>query len=135
MRYDTQTVDIAADPATVAAFIADGANLPRWAIGFAKQVTRSEDGDWSVTTGSGACVATRIHHDATAGTVDFVMSPTPNDEVTAWTRSVRVGTGTLLTFTQAQHRGMSDDAFDAQVAAVRHELVALKALLEVSCPL
>jgi hypothetical protein len=135
MKYDTQTVDIEADPATVAAFIANGANLPRWAIGFAKQVTPSDDGGWSVTTGSGERVATRICHDPTAGTVDFVISPTPNDEVSAWTRAVRVGTGTLLTFTQAQRPAMSDDAFDAQVVAVRHELVALKALLEVSCPL
>ena len=34
--YDTQTIEIAADPAQVQAFIEDGANLPRWAIGSAK---------------------------------------------------------------------------------------------------
>jgi hypothetical protein len=30
---------------------------------------------------------------------------------------------------------LPDDVFDAQVRAVAHELVALKALLEVQCPL
>lgn len=50
MRSDTQTVTIEASPRDVVAFVADGGNLPRWAIGFAKAVR--PDGDrWVVTTG------------------------------------------------------------------------------------
>ena len=37
-RHDTQTIDIAADPAFVLGFIAEGSNLPKWAIGFAKKI-------------------------------------------------------------------------------------------------
>jgi hypothetical protein len=132
--YDTQTVEIATDPTRVQTFIEDGANLPRWAIGFAKDAEL--DGDrWIVTTGAGDRIPTAIVTNATAGTVDFVMSPAPNITVTAWSRAVAVKSGTLFTFTQAQPDGMPDEVFDGQVRAVSHELVALKALLEVECPL
>jgi hypothetical protein len=132
--YDTQTVEIAADPTRVQTFIEDGANLPRWAIGFAKDA-KLEGDRWIVTTGAGDRIPTVIVTNATAGTVDFVMSPAPDITVTAWSRSVAVNRGTLLTFTQAQPDGMPDEVFDGQVRAVSHELVALKALLEVECPL
>jgi hypothetical protein len=127
-------VEIAALPHAVVEFVGDGANLPRWAIGFAKSVEPQSEG-WMVTTGSGDQVATRLLVNAAAGTVDFAMSPSSGVEVWAWSRAVAVETGSWFSFTQAQATGMSDAAFDAQVAAVRHELVALKALLEVACPL
>jgi hypothetical protein len=43
--------------------------------------------------------------------------------------------GTEFVFTQFQQPGTPDEVFDQLVAALGHELVALKALLEVSCPL
>jgi hypothetical protein len=132
--YDTQTIEIASDPTRVQAFITDGANLPRWAIGFAKDAKL--DGDqWIVTTGAGDRIPTVIVSNTTAGTVDFVMSPAPNITVTAWSRVVAANRDTLFTFTQAQPDGMPDEVFAAQVRALSHELVALKALLEVECPL
>jgi hypothetical protein len=45
------------------------------------------------------------------------------------------GDGAEYVFTQFQAPGMPDAVFDGQVAALAHELVALKALLEVECPL
>ena len=132
--YDTQTIEIASDPTRVQAFMTDGANLPRWAIGFAKDAKL--DGDqWIVTTGAGDRIPTVIVTNATAGTVDFVMSPAHHITVTAWSRAVAMSRGTLFTFTQAQPDGMPDEVFAGQVRAVSHELVALKALLEVECPL
>jgi hypothetical protein len=125
---------IEAAPEAVVNFVGDGANLPRWAIGFAKSVEADGDG-WVVTTGSEDRVATRIVVNAAAGTVEFVMSPAPGVEVWAWSRAVAVQQGSWFSFTQVQSTGMPDAAFDAQVVAVRHELVALKALLEVTCPL
>jgi hypothetical protein len=134
MRFDTQGVMIEAAAEAVVEFVGDGTNLPRWAIGFAKSVEADGD-DWVVTTGSGDRVATRIVVNKAAGTVDFVMSPAPGVEVWAWSRAVAVERVSLFSFTQVQPTGMPDAAFDAQVAALRHELVALKALLEVACPL
>lgn len=133
-RHDTQTIDIAADSVLVREFLADGSNLPRWAIGFAKSIER--DGDhWIVTTGTGAQISTRVITDDVSGTVDFVMSPAPGVTAMAWARVMPVVDGALFSFTQVQSPGMADAVFDAQVRALSHELVALKALLEVQCPL
>ena len=132
--HDTQNIEIEADPARVQTFIADGANLPRWAIGFAKDVESSGE-QWIVTTGSGDRIPTDIVTNAATGTVDFVMAPAPGLTTTAWTRVVAVDRGALFTFTQVQPTGMPDDMFAAQVRALSHELLTLKALLEVECPL
>jgi hypothetical protein len=43
MRADTQTITIQAPPDDVVSFVADGSNMPRWAIGFAKSVTPNGD--------------------------------------------------------------------------------------------
>ncbi|MEO5842864.1 MAG: hypothetical protein ABIQ73_18240 [Acidimicrobiales bacterium] len=134
MRSDTQSVMIQAATEAVVQFVGDGANLPRWAIGFAKSVEPRGD-EWVVTTGSGDRVPTRVVVNAAAGTVDFVMSPAPGVEGWAWSRAVAAEQGSWFSFTQVQSPGMPDAVFDAQVAAVGHELVALKALLEVACPL
>ena len=87
MRFDTQGVMVEAAAEAVVEFVGDGANLPRWAIGFAKSVEPHRDG-WVVTTGSGDRVATRIVVNKAAGTVDFAMSPAPVFEVWAWSRAV-----------------------------------------------
>jgi hypothetical protein len=133
MRSDTQSVMIEARPKDVLDFITDGANLPRWAIGFAKSVRRGNP-HWIVTTGQGE-VATTIVVDEAAGTVDFHMQPAPGAEATAYTRVLPNGDGAEFVFTQFQQPGMPAEVFDGLVAAVGHELVALKALLEVECPL
>ena len=133
MRSDTQSVSIAASPKEVLAFVGDGENLPRWAIGFAKSVRPSESG-WLVTTAQGE-VPTSIAVDESAGTVDFHMQPAPGANITAYGRVVPAGEGAVFSFTQSQQPGVPDEVFEQLVAAVSHELVALKALLEVECPL
>ncbi|HYF47457.1 MAG TPA: SRPBCC family protein [Acidimicrobiales bacterium] len=133
MRSDTQTVTIETDPDEVIRFVGDGSNLPRWAIGFAKDV-RPADAGWVVTTGQGE-VLTSIAVDEVVGTVDFQMEPAPGVCATAYCRVVPNGDGAELVFTQFQQPGVPDEVFDQLVAALAHELVALKALLEVECPL
>jgi hypothetical protein len=133
MRSDTQTVSIAANPKDVLAFVGDGTNLPRWAIGFARSVRPSRSG-WIVTTGQGELPTTITVNDD-AGTVDFCTEPAPGAEATAFARVVPNGEGAEFIFTQLQQPGVPDEMFEQLVAAVGHELVALKALLEVECPL
>jgi hypothetical protein len=133
MRSDTQTITIGAKPMDVLAFVGDGENLPRWAIGFAKAVRRSGSG-WIVTTGQGE-VPTQIDTDESAGTVDFHMELAPGASATAYARVVSNGEGSEFVFTQMQPPGVSDQLFEQLVAAVGHELVALKAQVEVECPL
>jgi hypothetical protein len=133
MRSDTQTITIAARPKDVSAFVGDGGNLPRWAIGFATAVRRSGPG-WIVTTGQGE-VPTQIDTDESAGTAEFRMQPGPGAEATAYARVVPNGEGSEFVFSQMQQPGVPDQLFEQLVAAVGHELVDLKAQLEVECPL
>lgn len=128
MRADTQTVTIDVPPERVGAFVADPRNLPRWAVGFARDV-RHEDGRWIVTSAQGD-VALRVDTDPRRGTVDFVMAPAPGVEVTAYSRVVANGDGAEYVFTQIQTPGTPDELFEGQVDALRHELQVLKRLLE-----
>ncbi len=133
MRPDVRTVTIAAPPEHVLAFVGDPANLPRWAIGLARQV-RCEDRRWVVTTASGD-VGIAVDVDRRASTVDFRLEPAPGVEAVAYSRVVPNGDGAEYTFVQFQQPGMADELFEQLSQAVRHELVALKAVLEVACPL
>jgi hypothetical protein len=133
VRSDTQTITIAARADRVLAYVGDGAHLPQWAIGFAKSV-RPHGSGWLVTTGQGE-VPTTITVDDTAGTIDFRMQAAPDTDATAYSRVVPNGEGSEFIFTQLQQPGVTDELFDQLVAAVGHELVALKAQLEVECPL
>jgi len=133
MRADTQTISIEALPSTVAAFLADGRNLPRWAVGFAKAVLKDDD-QWIVTTGSGE-IRVVIDSDLAHGVVDFRMFPAPGVEAVASTRVLPRGTGSEVVFTQFQDSAMPDEVFEKNVQAVSHELKVLKAVLEVECPL
>ena len=133
MRSDTRSVTIDAAPRAVLGFVADPANLPRWAIGFAKDV-RFDDGRWVVGTGRGE-VGLSVDVDERSGTVDFRMEPGPGVEAVAYSRVVPNGTGAEYVFTQFQQPGTPDEVFGQLGETVAHELVALKALLEVVCPL
>ncbi len=133
MRSDTTTITIETSPKDVMAFVSDPRNLPRWAIGFARRV-RQDGGRWVVSTGQGD-VGVAIDVDEQSGTVDFCMEVAPGVEAVAYSRVVPNGDGTEYVFTQFQQPGVPDELFGQLVAAIRHELVTLKALLEVSCPL
>ncbi len=133
MRSDTRSATIAATPKDVTAFVADPANLPRWAIGFAHDVRR-EGGRWIVSTGQGE-IPISVDVNDEVGTVDFRMEVGPGVEAVAYSRVVPNGDGSEYTFTQFQQPGVPDDVFEQLVSAVRHELAALQALLEVRCPL
>lgn len=134
MRADTRTVSIQAEPARLVDFLADPRNLPRWAVGFAKGVRQDGERRWIVETGGGD-LPIRIDADRESGVVDFVMSPGPGVEARAASRVVPRGDGSEYVFTQFQAPGMDDDAFARSVQTLAHELVALKALMEVECPI
>ncbi len=132
MRTDTQTITLPAPPAEVIDFVADPENLPRWAIGFAQKI-RQQDDEWVVTTPQGE-VAVRIETDRSRGTVDYVMSPAPGVELTAYSRVLPNGDGAELVFTQLQAPDMPDQVFEGQIEALHHELGILANLLAVHCP-
>ena len=134
MRSNTQAISIDSPPERAFAFVADPDNLPRWAIGFAQDVMQGGDLGYVVTTGQGE-VGLRVATDANLGVVDFHMRDPGGANAIAHSRVLPRGDGAEYVFTQFQAPGMTDAVFDGQVAALAHELVALKALLEVECPL
>jgi hypothetical protein len=133
MRADTRTISIDAPAEKVFTFVADAENLPRWAVGFAKNVHRSGDG-WTVETGGGS-VELNIDADSRTRNVDYWMTPAPGVRALAASRVIPRGSGCEYVFTQFQSDGMPDEAFDKSVQTLKHELTVLKALLEVECPL
>src|SRR5262245_28353982 len=106
MRANSQSVSIEASPRRVLRFLADPANLPRWAVGFAKSI-RQADGRWLVQTGSGE-TPIRIVADEATGVVDFWMSPAPGVEALAASRVIPRGDCSEYVFTQFQLPGMDD---------------------------
>jgi hypothetical protein len=133
MRADTQAISIEAQPSRVLDLVADPMNLPRWAVGFARSVR--PDGDrWIVSTGSGE-IGLRLRVERAAGTVDFHLEPAPGVEALAASRVIPRGAKSEFVFTQFQSPGLPDEAFQASVEALGHELKVLKALAEVECPL
>jgi hypothetical protein len=134
MKTHTTSITLESSPARAFEYLADGAKLPVWAIGFAKAVERTEDG-WLVSLASGERMPLRIDSDARTGVVDFVSLPAPGVEIPAHTRVVPHGAGSLYTFSMHQGPGMPDEVFDAQVAELGRELSVLKAHLETACPL
>jgi hypothetical protein len=132
MRADTQTISIDAPPSRLIDFLADPNNLPRWAVGFAQSIRHDND-RWVVQTGAGE-MAVRIDAHPGTGIVDFWMSPAPDAEMAARSRVVPRGSHSEYIFTQFQAPGMNDAIFARNVAALKHELTVLKALMEVDCP-
>lgn len=134
MRTHTTTIHIQSSPAKAFEFLADGARLPLWAIGFAKAIEPNGD-DWVVTLASGDRMPMRIDADTETGVVDYVSLPAEGVEVPAHTRVLPSGDATLYTFSMHQTPDLPDEVFDAQAAELERELTVLKAHLETACPL
>lgn len=134
MRSDTRSISIRTAARRTFAFLADPANLPRWAVGFAHTVV--PDGDaWIVTTPHGTEMTVRIEAHEPSGCIDFRMQPAPDVSVVAYSRVLQRGDESEYVFTQYQHPGMTDEVFHQSIETLRHELVVLKSILEVECPL
>jgi uncharacterized membrane protein len=127
LRSDTQAVSIDGPVEQVFDFLADPANLPKWAVGFCHSIRR--DGDhWMVTTAGGE-VSIRYVTDRELGVVDFYISPAPGIEAAAFSRVLPRGGGAEYVFTQFQAPGMPDEVFTGQVHALLEELRILQSLI------
>lgn len=125
-RTVTESIDVDAD--TVYEFARTMDNLPRWASGLASGI-HFEDGSWFTDSPMGrvkVAMAERnpyrvLDHDVTlpdGTTVHNAFRVTP------------AGTGCTLGFVVLRMPGVSDQAFEGDVAHVARDLKALKTLLE-----
>jgi hypothetical protein len=128
-RSDTRSISIDAAPETVFRFVSDPTNLPSWAVGFCRAIRRAKDSNhWIVTTAQGE-MPIRYDTNDSLGTIDFVFSPAPGVEVSAFSRVIANGQGSEYVFTQHQSGGMPDDVFEGQIRALVEELQVLRGLM------
>lgn len=131
-RSVTRSVTIDRPAADVHAFLADGANWPRWAVvNVLAAEPAPEPGWWRIATPDGAGEI-RIHADAGTGVVDHEFRD-PNDPgwvATVPARVVPNGRGAEFMLTVLQPAELDDETFDRMLESIATELATLKTVLE-----
>jgi hypothetical protein len=128
MKSYTQSITVNASPQKLFHFLANPANLPKWAIfchGISLQGT-----DWMVQTDFGAAkIRFDIHEKL--GIIDFYISLTPNLEMPSYSRILPNETGSEYLFTHLQPSDIPDDVYVRDVVGmIDKELAAIKQLME-----
>lgn len=126
MEATTVSVTIARSPAAVYGYLRDLTRLPEWS--FFESAVDEGDG-WRVTTPDGAA-RLRMAPDNGFGVVDHYVGPAGRAEVYIPMRVVANGEASEVLFTVYRMPAMSDGAYAADVAQVRHDLDRLKEILE-----
>ena len=89
---------------------------------------RREGDRWLVQTSQGEAAVRYVTH-PDPGVIDFYIAPAAGIEVVAFSRVVPNSAGAEYVFTQFQTPGMPDATFEAQVSALKEELMVLRALM------
>ena len=122
----SQSVDVVCD--TVYHFARQMENLPLWASGLAQGITRLQ-GEWFAESPMGKVKVTMAPENP-FGVLDHEVVLPDGTSVHNAFRVSPCGEGSLLTFVVLRLPGVSQQAFDADVAHVGRDLAALKRLLE-----
>jgi hypothetical protein len=104
-------------------------NFPRWAAGLGARFERS-GGYWTAQDPSGRAIRICFSEPNEFGVLDHTVVAQDGRETRNAMRVVPNGTGAEVMFTLLRPPDMTDEAFDADAAAVARDLHALKALLE-----
>lgn len=129
--HDVQHISVFIDrrPAEVYGFASDPRNLPRWAAGLARSELGQEGDDWVADSPMGK-VKIRFAPRNAYGVLDHDVTLESGVTVHNPMRVVPNGEGSEFTFTLIRRRGISDEEFARDRAAVERDLTTLKALLE-----
>jgi hypothetical protein len=118
----TSAVECAAPPNVVLGYLAEPANLPEWAPGFAHAVSQGADGGWTVRK-DGAEFPVRIELGGAAGTVDILREVAPDRWAGAYLRvTPQPRAGSVIVMTLPAQVGGSAVA---TAAILRGELAAI----------
>jgi uncharacterized membrane protein len=112
----------------VYAYAVDPAHLPQWAAGLSGSIEQ-RDGRWYAASPMGE-VEVRFVAANQHGVLDHDVTLPDGTTVTNPMRVIADGDRSEVVFTLRRRPGMSDEELDADAAAVRSDLAALKALLE-----
>jgi hypothetical protein len=125
-RHLSVTID--RSPAEVVAYAGDAMHLPEWAAGLAAGVRPGDDGAWITDSPMGE-VRVRFAPVNDLGVLDHDVTLPDGSVVRNPLRVLPNGAGSEVVFTVFQRDGMSDDAFEADAAAVTADLVRLRDIL------
>lgn len=128
LRSQTLSVSIDCPPRRVYAFVSNPGNLPGWAAGLCKSVSKSAAG-WIVETTQGPMNLRFVEHND-LGVLDHYVSPAPGVEVYVPMRVLPNGSGSTVLLTLFQLPGMSDQKFAEDARLVTRDLETLKRVLE-----
>ncbi len=109
-------------------FAADPARLPQWAAGLSGSIEQ-RDGRWFADSPMGE-VEVRFAPENAYGVLDHDVTLPDGTTVTNPLRVLPDGAGCEVVFTLRRGPGVTEEAFDADAAAVRTDLATLKALME-----
>lgn len=124
----TLCVSIDCGPDDVYKFVSNPLNLPQWAAGLCRSVSKTVSG-WVVETAQGP-MPLRFAPVNTFGVLDHYVTTAPGKDVYVPMRVIANGDGSELLLTVLRLPGMSDADFTADVAAVERDLQRLKTVLE-----
>jgi hypothetical protein len=122
------TVSIHRAPRDVYAFVTDGENIPRWAAGLGKKITRA--GDAWVAEGPLGSVEVRFTSPNELGVADHDVTLSTGATVRNPIRVLPNGAGSSVVFTLLRLPGVSAQQFAEDAKAVEKDLSTLKELLE-----
>jgi uncharacterized protein YndB with AHSA1/START domain len=126
----TLTVSIARPPEQVYEFVANPANLPRWAAAFCRSVRQVEN-RWIVETPAGPVQIEFVAPNPWGVLDHWVMLPS-GDRLTVPMRVVANGSGSEVTFTLFQWPGMPSEKFAEDIGMVERDLATLRHVLQES---
>jgi hypothetical protein len=109
-------------------FVADPANLPRWAPGLGSSV-ENVDGQWFVDTSEGRAGLAFVERNG-FGVLDHYVTMPSGDVFYNPMRVVPYGDGCEVVFTVRRLPDVSDEDFARDAGLVRADLARLKRLLE-----
>lgn len=122
------TVHVDRSAEEVYRFAADPAHLPQWAAGLGSSI-EERDGRWLADSPMGE-VEVRFAPENAYGVLDHDVTLPDGTTVTNPLRVLPDGAGCEVVFTLRRGPGVTEEAFDADAAAVRTDLATLKALME-----
>lgn len=125
-RAETRTISIAAPPSSVFEFVGDARNLPKWAPGFAPNISASGD-EWVVDYGTEK-LRLRVRTSEDGGTVDFLRAEDPRTG--GFTRVLPNGEGAEYQFTLLFPAGTPDAAVSDQLKIIDEELETVRRFCE-----
>ena len=128
MTSTTLNISINCGPKKVYDFVSNAENLPKWAKTFIRSIKKVKN-QWIAETPQGP-VGMRIVDKNPHGILDHYVKPPVGGEIYVPMRVIANGKGSEILFTVFQQPGMSDEAYQNDIAMVRQDLENLKRVME-----